>query len=464
MINRTEVSQRLYERYIAPTEREREDFIGVEIELPLVNLNQEAVDFEYVHEVTDHFLAEFHFEVSGRDDEGNIYAAEDPATGDILSYDCSYNNLELSFGRARTIQEVSERFKLYFNYLQAEFNKKQHMLTGMGINPYRNYNQNVPIPNERYRMLFHHLASYREFFQSEMHFHRYPTFGAFSSASQVQLDVNEDNLIQTIRAHSLLEPIKALLFSNSVLLGEREDLICCRDMLWENSTHGINPHNIGMFDALPDNLDDLQAYLESESLYCVEREGRYVNFKPINILEYFRAESITGQYYENGEYHTTQVIPEIDDIHYLRTFKFEDLTFRGTIEYRSGCCQPVSDAMVIAAFHTGLKERINELDELLRNDYVLYHHGYTATELRKAFLTRKRPAYLNEDDLYELAKQIVDLAKEGLLLRGHGEEAFLKPLHKRIEKRENPAEHLLNSLANGVSLEEMIKEYGTINQ
>ncbi|MFQ9792099.1 MAG: hypothetical protein ACLRX7_01780 [Acutalibacteraceae bacterium] len=41
---------------------------------------------------------------------------------------------------------------------------------------------------------------------------------------------------------------------------------------------------------------------------------------------------------------------------YLRSYKFEDLTFRGTIEYRSACCQPVSECMCVAAFHVGLQE------------------------------------------------------------------------------------------------------------
>lgn len=149
-------------------------------------------------------------------------------------------------------------------------------------------------------------------------------YGLFASASQVQLDVDYEELIMAIRAFSRLEPVKALLFNNSVLLGEHEELACCRDMFWENSTHGINPHNIGMFDC------------EIES---------------------------------------------IEDLDYLRTFKFEDLTFCGTIEFRSVCCQPVADVMTVAAFHLGMKHQLKELDQLFREDHVLYHHGFSATEL-----------------------------------------------------------------------------------
>ncbi len=462
MIDRQTVSQKLYERYIAPTAKEREHFIGVEIELPLVNLKQEAVDFDVVHAVTDRFLAQFDFVPTGRDSEGYIYAAKHEATGDILSYDCSYNNLELSFGIARTIHEVNDRFRTYYHFLQDEFNRHYHALTGMGINPYRSYNRNIPIKNERYQMLFHHLESYRNYFQSEQYFHRHPAFGAFSCASQVQLDVNEADLIKTIRAFSKLEPIKALLFSNSVLWNDREDLLCVRDMMWENSTHGINPHNIGMFEQLPESLSELEAYIESESLYCVERDGKYVNFAPINIMEYFRCTSVSGEYFEDGSYHTMEIVPDLGDIQYLRTFKFEDLTFRGTIEYRSACCQPVSDAMCIAAFHAGLNEKLDELDLLLENDHVLYHHGYHASELRKQLIRRTRPAFIDEDALYALAGNVLDLSAAGLRVRGHGEEIYLAPLYDRIAKRENPAEHLLRAREQGISMEQLIREYGKL--
>ena len=37
------------------------------------------------------------------------------------------------------------------------------MLTGMGINPRYVVNQNVPVVSERYRMLFHHLSSYKQY-------------------------------------------------------------------------------------------------------------------------------------------------------------------------------------------------------------------------------------------------------------------------------------------------------------
>lgn len=452
----------LYQKYIEPTKKKRQGYIGVEIEMPIINLKKEAVDFNIVHTITDRFIENFNFDVTGRDDEGNIYSATNNKNGDILSYDCSYNNLELSFGKEDRLSAIQIRFNEYYTYLQKEFNKYDYTLTGMGVNPYRKYNHNIPIPNGRYRMLFHHLHSYKNY-DLPMYFHKYPEYGTFSSASQVQLDVNYEDLPIAINAFSKLEPIKAILFSNSVLLDENEELICCRDMFWENSTHGINPHNIGMFDCELNSVEELLAYIESTSIYCVEKGDKYINFKPTNIMEYFQSEEIEGEYYDNGEYKKIVITPEIGDLDYLRTFKFEDLTFRGTIEFRSVCCQPVKDSMTVAAFHIGLMDKVKELNEIFNQDYVLYHRGYTATELRKMFVKSKLSGFVDEDALYALVKKILDLSYEGLIKRGFGEEKFLKPLYERMENRTNPAKDMLRRKGSGEDLEKIILEYGKID-
>ncbi len=452
----------LYQKYIEPTKKKRPGYIGVEIEIPIINLKKEAVDFDIVHDITDSFIENFYFDVTGRDDDENIYSATNNINGDILSFDCSYNNLELSFGKEERLSAIYKRFKEYYTFLQKEFNKYNYTLTGMGINPYRKYNYNVPIPNGRYRMLFHHLHSYKNY-NLPMYFHKYPDFGTFSSASQVQLDIKYEDLPMTINAFSKLEPIKAILFSNSVLLDEHEELMCCRDMFWENSTHGINPHNIGMYDCEFTNAEDILAYIESTSIYCVERGNKYINFEPTNIMEYFQKTEIEGEYYDNGEYKKIIINPEIGDLDYLRTFKFVDLTFRGTIEFRSVCCQPIKDSMTVAAFHIGLMNSIKELSEILNKDYTLYHNGYTATELRKMFVKSELNSFADENSLYDLVKKILDLSYNGLLQRGFGEEKFLKPLYERIEKRTNPAKYMLKVKNSGVDLEKVILEYGKID-
>ena len=169
--------------------------------------------------------------------------------------------MEFSFGKESELHTIHGRFVRYYSFVQDFFRPYNYTLTGMGINPNRLVNNNIPIENGRYKMLFHHLSSFSKYTCLPMYFHRYPQFGMFSSASQVQLDVTKETAPQVINTFNQLEPIKALLFSNAVLLHENEDLLCCRDMLWENSTHGINPHNVGMYDCEIKSVDDILNYI-----------------------------------------------------------------------------------------------------------------------------------------------------------------------------------------------------------
>ena len=462
MISHEQVRKRLFDEFIKPTDQKK-DFIGIEIEIPIVNLDKKAVDFDVVHEITGKFKSHYDdFKDDGIDYDGNVYALKNAKNDDIVCYDCSYNNIEFAMGREKDLFTINDRFTDYYSFVKESFEEHNHTLTGMGINPYRKYNRHLPIPSERYLMLYHHLKSSENYEHIPMHFHEYPEYGMFSSASQVQIDVHRDNLIHTINTFSKIEPIKALLFSNSVLVDENKHRTCFRDALWEYSTHGVNPHNIGMYNVDFNNLDDLQAYLESLNIYCVMRDGSYINFESMNLLDYFSREHVSGEIYSNGEYRQIDITPEIDDINYLRPFKFINLTFRGTVEFRSVCTQPIRDSMSVAAFHVGLKDKLDELDELIYNDNIIYHRGYNAGELRKLLIKDEIPAFIDKNDLCRLTKDVVDISRDGLLERGIGEEVFLDSLYERIKNRTNPGKNMITKLNDNTKLETMIEDYGKI--
>ena len=456
------IRNKLYKEFIEPT-KQRKNFIGIEIEVPIINLNKKPVDFDIVHKITDNFKKEFSdFSPNGIDYDGNTFSLKNPNNSDIVCYDCSYNNIEFAMGREKNLFTINNRFIEYYNYVKEEFEKYNYTLSGMGINPYRRYNKEIPIPSERYLMLYHHLKSFNKYNDIPMHFHNYPGYGMFSSASQVQLDVHYNDLIKTINTFTKIEPIKALLFSNSVLMDENKHLTCFRDALWEYSTHGINPHNIGMYDVDFEDIDDILNYLETLNIYCVMRDGAYINFETINLLEYFNKDSIKGDIYDKKGYRQIEIKPNINDIDYLRAFKFINLTFRGTVEFRSVCTQPIRDTMSVAAFHLGLKEKIGELNTFMSKDQVIYHKGYTASELRKLLIQDELPPFINKKELCELTNNILDIAKEGLCKRGLGEEIFLKPLYNRVKYHTNPGKEMINSLHDGKKLEKIIKDYGGV--
>ncbi|MDO4862653.1 MAG: glutamylcysteine synthetase [Ruminococcus sp.] len=456
------IRRAIYDKYIEPTKKERPDFIGVEIEMPVVDLGGRAVDEAVSIAAAERFAEHFGFTAEGHDSDGNITSVKDSRTGDILSFDCCYSNLELSFGKAAGLFEVRERFEKYIRFINSEFARSSYTLTGMGINPNADINRNRPIQNERYRMLYHYLHSYTKHKNEvAMRFHERPDFGTFTSASQVQLDVDYNEITDVINVFGLLEPYKALLFANSYLK-DYPEFLCVRNMLWERSMQGYNPHNVGMFAKPVSNVDELVDYIGTQSIYCTMRDGRYVDFTPVPVDEYFSRSTITGEYFDGEQYRSITFAPEEKDLDHLRTFKFEDLTFRGTIEYRSSCCQPLSEAMTVAAFHTGLKETLPELKELIENDRVIYSHGFSAAELQELLSKRSLPAFIDETAVERQLINILDLSALGLKKRGLGEEVLLSPLYERAERHTNPARTMLDGLEGGTDIRDYIEQYAAI--
>ncbi|MBR1742879.1 MAG: glutamylcysteine synthetase, partial [Lachnospiraceae bacterium] len=135
-------------------------------------------------------------------------------------------------------------------------------------------------------------------------------------------------------------------------------------------------------------------------------------------------------------------------------------TFRGTVEFRSVCEQPVKEIMASGAFHAGLMENLHALTYYLENDHVIYHKGYNASELRRQFVMTELPELFDKKAISELLLKILGLASDGLKIREKNEERFLEPLYERAEKLLSPAKEMKDGMANGKTMKDYIYEYG----
>ena len=217
-----------------------------------------------------------------------------------------------------------------------------------------------------------------------------------------------------------------------------------------------------MFGHVPETLDAYISYVKQQSIYAVGKDGKYLHFEPVVLEDYVRRDSVTGEYYADGAWHSYKFRPAPEDIADHRTFKFEDLTYRGTIEFRSACEQPVRDAFCHAAFHAGLSRRVNALEALLDADTVLYHKGLDVPALRALLTRRAFPDIAEKQAVSAQLLRILDLAREGLGERGFGEEQYLDALYERAGRLTNPAQRFLAGLAAGDTAEEWIRQYGTL--
>ncbi|MBR7038845.1 MAG: glutamylcysteine synthetase, partial [Oscillospiraceae bacterium] len=126
---RTLLDEAIYQKYIVPTEREAGRWVGPEFEFPVISLHKCPVSIPGLQEVVKAFAVQFGFSRIKRDDNGDIYSLADPVTGDDLSFDCSFNTLELSFGKERSIVVLDGRFRQYYAFLQKALRQRGMMLT-----------------------------------------------------------------------------------------------------------------------------------------------------------------------------------------------------------------------------------------------------------------------------------------------------------------------------------------------
>ena len=68
------ITKAIYDKYIVPTIGNHGDGIGVELEIPILNLKKEPVNFSLIQELAQIIQTDLGFQVAGRDDQGAVYS------------------------------------------------------------------------------------------------------------------------------------------------------------------------------------------------------------------------------------------------------------------------------------------------------------------------------------------------------------------------------------------------------
>ena len=416
----------LKERYLANIKENPDLYIGIELEFPIVNLQGGATDTRVTRELLVRLNSDYGFIVERRDSEGNPIQLKASDSEDRILFEVSYNILEFAFEKAKTIQEVEIRFNHYLDTIQKILRKSHHELQGHGLHPFWKENDNGPVKYPRYQMLMQYLTLSEKI--GGDFFHRHPDYGSYICGSQVQLDVSRANFIQVINTFNQIEAAKAYLFANSELLTEDFNTRISRDLFWEESMHGLLVENVGVNPHDFKDEEDFFNYLNHTAIFHVEREGDTYYFPPIAAGEYLKQGQIKGYNLSGKE---SLVSPRADDFHYHRSYQYQDLTTRGTIEFRSTCAQPLNRTFAPAAFHLGLLVHLDKLEAYLRTAPFFTTAGRDYKLLRRQF-SKKKLTDEEEAAVLEFSKDLLTLAEEGLEKRDKQEMVYLEPLKKEL--------------------------------
>ena len=427
----TTAKELLKQRYYEPIKEQPELFVGIELEYPVVNLSGNATDVSLTKQLLVYLLDNFDFQADKYDSDNNPIQLIDKASGDMILFEVSYNTIEFAFTKAERISEVEERLDTYLSIIQPYLQNHNHELQGWGVNPNWAKNDNRPVKSPRYEMLMDFLELSKA--KNDPFFHDYPEYASFICGSQVQLDVSKTSYLRVLNAFNQIEGPKAVLLANSDFWGSDWDLALSRDVFWENSMHGVFKENAGVFPKVFKSEDDYFSYLSETAIFTAKRGDETYYFEPIRAKDYLSTPSVKARSI-HGEVVTIE--PSEEDFKTHRSYQFQDLTTRGTVEFRSVCTQPFSATFAPAAFHLGLLVNLETLESILKDTSLFEVFDYDYPRIRCLFSKKE----ISKDDfklILPLTEALLTCAEDGLKNRGFGEEVYLAPLQERLAALKN---------------------------
>lgn len=423
----TTAKELLKQRYYLPIKEQPGLFVGIELEYPVVNLSGNATDVSLTKQLLIYLIDNFGFKADKFDSDNNPIQLIEQASGDMILFEVSYNTIEFAFAKASRIAEVEERLDTYLSMIQPYLRNHNHELQGWGVNPNWAKNDNSPVKSPRYEMLMDFLELSKA--KNNSFFHNYPEYGSFICGSQVQLDVSKISYLRVLNAFNQIEGPKAVLFANSEFWGSDWDLAISRDVFWENSMHGVFEENAGIFPRVFKNEDDYFSYLSETAIFTAKRTEETYYFEPIRAKDYLNKSAIQAWSIHGKE---VSIKPSEDDFKTHRSYQFQDLTTRGTIEFRSVCTQPFSATFAPAAFHLGLLVNLERLENILKDSPFFEAFDFDYPRIRRLFSKKD----ISDTDLkliFPLTEALLVCAEDGLKSRGFGEEIYLAPLKEKLK-------------------------------
>lgn len=390
----------IYDRFIKPFEGKKTSNVGVELEFPLINMDGGDIDIKFVASIMD-YISEKGFSCVLYGTGGEKLFMEN-SVGDCLSFDNSYNNFEFSMMYGDNLLDIKKRFDSYYAMVQEYLKRGNHTLADRGTNPnYKNISVNHT-PFSTYNMVQEYLHK----FPGK---HDYNDFPAFMSSVQTHLDIKKELLPQAYTLFCRLDFVRGLLFGNSPDFEGRGWRIF-RDWLWEGSGFGNCPEITGSIDHSFESEEDIIDFFLEKGLFNRIRDGKYEVFQPVKIKEYFT----------NPSYGAKK-----EDIDCYLSFRNVELTSRGTLEVRSDCAQKRGCFFMPPAFNLGILNNMEKareaLDAFMENTGVDKRNSCLRLLVAQCREEEIAPSYI----LDELCAQMIEIAREGLIKRGKGEQALL---------------------------------------
>lgn len=328
---------------------------------------------------------------------------------------------EISLNPVKNISELQRMIEEY-NAETAEIAEKHGICwIALGIQPVSTFEKINVIPKKRYAKMTNYLPT-----RAKLPF----VMMRETSGIQVGLDYSsEEDAMSKLKTALKLSPIISAMFANSPIRNSRlSGSKSFRAYSWLNTDEqrcGLISEKIFHDDF---SFEDYKNVLFELPMIFLEKDGKYIDTGNLTFKEYYNR-GFEGYF------------PTIEDWQTHMSLFFPDVRLKTYLEIRNHDSQRQELITAIPAIWKGIlynKDAREAIDDMLKgaeyNDFE---------ELR--FLT---PDYgidmkFKRHYLYDYAKEILHIAKQSLKMMNTGEECYLEPIEKLVDKKITPADEII---------------------
>lgn len=368
-------------------------------------------------------------------DNGNIIGMTMPG-GAAISIEPG-GQFELSGAPLTTICETEAELKLYIKML-TEIAESMHIgFLNMGANPLTTIENTPKMPKSRYKIMDNYMSKVG----STGHNMMYGT-----ATVQANLDFfDESDMRNKMQLGMKLQPLATALFAASPFSkGSINGYYSWRAAIW----HDTDKQRTGLLSFVwNDNFGyaDYVAWALNVNMYFIVRNSIYIDCTHMKFKE-FLANGYKGYKATMGDFinHLSTLFPEVR----LKTY----------IEMRGADCGLPDMLCALPAFWVGLLYSKKSIEKLLSltHDWSFSEVQELLYNVPKSGLQTKFRNY----DLQNIAKEVVNIAIEGLIERPYNEELFLEPLQIIANSGKTIAQNMLDNW-NG-DIKTLFNEYAMI--
>jgi gamma-glutamylcysteine synthetase len=383
----------------------RPRIVGREAEFPVVNAAGQAADVRRLWEP----LME-RGDLRPKYDSGsrNLIVALD---GENYSYalEVGVGTVEINTRPCHDLWTVKTLTEEAVSRLVRAAARRGWQVLGYGIQPVTRASLRLMSPKQRYQSLYRAMGEEWLWY-------------TVTASDQVQIDIGREEMVLMLNFGNLIAPVLIALCANSpVYEGEISPYCSGREGRMARIHAGEHRHGMPArpYASIADYVRTV-----SQAQFLILRDQYEVVPSSQLFTQYLR---------EHG--------PDFDAFLFHEHYIWNSARLRvayGTIELRPACQQPWREHMAAAALGLGLIEAAEPVYAYIQEELGEDYWGIMRTYHRQVIargLAAPQPAP-------HFLRRMVEMAQAGLRQRGFGEEQLLGSIFGRLQRQENPAQHI----------------------